>query len=441
MYLPKILYMIVPAAAAASSIDDTTICDLQKEGNSFDPNESACSIFVLHEQFSAMLNKRETDASLSLRLEAKDPIFHEGPVIFDDMLYFVTNRLGTDSMQNATWGETSAPLLNQYIDIMALNLQTNVTTKLETSIMMANGMTKTADGENILVLSQGFNTTGGGIYELNQNTLKAKPIVTSFYGKQFNSPNDIETTKDGIIFFSDPPYGFEQGFRSNENPGLGSNVYRYDTSTKILTLIDTMLQRPNGVALFDDREHGNGCTLFLSDTGFQDAPYNVTDIQLPRGLDGFGDSALYTLKDYSNGCFAVKDGPWLLQPLTPATKGIQDGMEVHSSSELLFYCDGDGLWIWSIPLYKNIGLIKVGDSGCTQVMFSQDLGTNDVFILAEKKLYQIPLYFEGVKKASKYDLWSLEVCTFLSTLALLLLFCCALVLSKRSQNTVHEKVS
>ncbi len=81
----------------------------------------------------------------------------------------------------------------------------------EPYIQMANGMTKTADRENIIVLSQGYNTTGGAIFVLDRKTLKAKPLLTSFFGREFNSPNDIEITSDGILFFSDPPYGFEQG--------------------------------------------------------------------------------------------------------------------------------------------------------------------------------------------------------------------------------------
>mmetsp|Transcript_17338 Transcript_17338/g.24488 ORF Transcript_17338/g.24488 Transcript_17338/m.24488 type:complete len:118 (+) Transcript_17338:349-702(+) len=96
------------------------------------------------------------------------------------------------------------------------------------------------------------------------------------------------------------------------------------------------------------------------------------------------------------GCFEPKDGPWVHQPLIPTTKGIQDGMEVHHSSQLLFYCDGNGLWIQSIPLYQLIGLVKIpGDGGCTQVMFPQKLGVQEVFILAETKLYEISLNFEA----------------------------------------------
>ncbi len=176
---------------------------------------------------------------------------------------------------------------------------------------------------------------------------------------------------------------------------LGSNVYRYDTKTKRLSPLTTFLARPNGVALFDDRKNGNGCILFLSDTGYSTAPFsatNPTNVQSPRGLDGVGDSALYTMRDDGDRCFAPMDGPWTLQPLTPAISGIQDGMQVHRSSELLFYCGGAGLWIWSIPLYQHIGFVKL-EKGCTQVIFSQKSGVNDVFILAEKKLYEMTFNF------------------------------------------------
>ncbi len=173
---------------------------------------------------------------------------------------------------------------------------------------------------------------------------------------------------------------------------LGSNVYRFDTNTKILSPLTTFLQRPNGLALFDDRKNGNGCTLFLSDTGFETTGFQQENVQKPRGLLGFGDAALYTMKDGGDGCFSPKDGPWALQPLTPAILGIQDGMEVHQASELLLYCGGAGLWIWSIPLYKHIGLVKL-DGGCTQVMFSQKGGVTDVFILTENELHEVTLNF------------------------------------------------
>jgi gluconolactonase len=103
-------------------------------------------------------------------------------------------------------------------------------------MLMANGADKRPERKNILSLTQGFNATGGGVYQLDRETLKSTPIVETYFGVPFNSLNDIASTTDGILFFSDPVYGFEQGFRVGE-PQLGSKVYRYDMATKELTII------------------------------------------------------------------------------------------------------------------------------------------------------------------------------------------------------------
>ncbi len=200
--------------------DAAKICDVIDQGTSFDPTEeSDCEIFVLDPLFSSLLSDRGQDKSgIRLRHKITEKYFHEGPVLFDDALYFVSNRLGTDGENTKiTWGQKSPTQLNQFVHVLKFDLETDELSILDTepSIEMANGMTKTADGQNILVLSQGFNKTGGGIFELNRETLKVESVVTSFFGRQFNSPNDIEITSDGIIFFSDPAYGFEQGKETN----------------------------------------------------------------------------------------------------------------------------------------------------------------------------------------------------------------------------------
>ena len=33
------------------------------------------------------------------------------------------------------------------------------------------------------------------------------PVVSTFEGKRFNSPNDLVFAMDGALYFTDPPYG------------------------------------------------------------------------------------------------------------------------------------------------------------------------------------------------------------------------------------------
>jgi len=377
-------------------------CDVTEEGTTFDPEGSEysdCDIFILDPLFKPMLDGRDKKSELKEitttgREDEELKIFHEGPVLFDDALYFTTNRLGTDGTFMAPGNITFPLLLDQYISIMKLDRATNVVSNLTKSISpeipMANGMTKTADGKNLLVCSQGFNEVGGKLIELNRKSLESKVVLESYYGQSFNSPNDVEITSDGIIFFTDPVYGYEQGFRAGY-PDLGSTVYRYDTSTKRQTVLEHGLQRPNGIALLDDRENGNGCTLFVTDSGFETA--KVVDRQAPRGFSGFGDLLLYKMKDDGDGCFAPEDAPWELEPVVPSFGfGAHDGLEVHASSKTLLYCSPQGLWIYSIPLKRNIGLVP---KSCTQAIFQQEDGLQTVYILVEDKLYTVGLNFDG----------------------------------------------
>src|SRR5262245_40095477 len=69
-----------------------------------------------------------------------------------------------------------------------------------------------ADGLNILdaqsiVLAD---TGNRGIQRLDLATKKKTMLAERFEGKRFSSPNDVVKMKNGVLFFSDPPYGFKK---------------------------------------------------------------------------------------------------------------------------------------------------------------------------------------------------------------------------------------
>jgi sugar lactone lactonase YvrE len=372
---------------ASASTTYGLVCDRVADGTTFHlkaAENANCEFIALDESFFSLVSP---DTTIDLLMTSDERIFHEGPVFFqeDQELYFTTDRLGNTSL-GETWGKTAPTQLDQYINIHKLNLATNNLTIFETNppLLMANGMTKSADGTSILALSQGFNATGGGVYMLDRQSGNSTPVLGSVYGVEFNSLNDIKATQDGIIFVSDPAYGFEQGFRAGF-PALGSNIYRFDTTTKRLDLLVTSLQRPNGIALQDDRKNGNGCTLFLTDTGF-----GAGD-QQPRGFLAWSDNGLYALKDNGNNCFDVLDGPFTLQPLASGVSGSQDGIMVHQETKLLMYCDGEGVWVWDIPTLSPIGIIH---RPCTQLISGEGDGLNPLYIFAETELFQTELNFD-----------------------------------------------
>ena len=38
---------------------------------------------------------------------------------------------------------------------------------------------------------------------------KQTPLATKWEGKRFSSPNDVIVARNGDIYFTDPPYGFD----------------------------------------------------------------------------------------------------------------------------------------------------------------------------------------------------------------------------------------
>jgi gluconolactonase len=87
-------------------------------------------------------------------------------------------------------------------------------------------------------------------------------LADSFGGKPLNSPNDVITTTDGGIWFTDPHYGIMtdyEGFRAQQE--LPCAVYRVDPAGGVEAVI-TDMACPNGLAFSPD-----GARLYVADTG------------------------------------------------------------------------------------------------------------------------------------------------------------------------------
>ena len=88
----------------------------------------------------------------------------------------------------------------------------------------------------------------------------AETLVGEFEGNTFNSPNDLVVRSDGLVYFTDPPYGLSDRTREVSFNGL----YRYDPDGGTLVAEwrgDADASRPNGVVLSPDESR-----LYLADT-------------------------------------------------------------------------------------------------------------------------------------------------------------------------------
>jgi len=167
---------------------------------------------------------------------------HEGPVVLDGGLFYTT-RAGT---------------------IERLDLGSGEVSRVEAAVVAANGMTLGHDGR-LLVCEQGSPARPAVLSAVDPASGAREVLVDNWRGEPLNSPNDVVVRHDGTIWFTDPSYGYLQGFRPQ--PRLGDYVYRFDPATRALEVVDDSLVKPNGIAFAPD-----GDTLYVTDSG---APHHI----------------------------------------------------------------------------------------------------------------------------------------------------------------------
>jgi len=101
--------------------------------------------------------------------------------------------------------------------------------------------------------------------ELDEKRWVKRVIADRYQGKKFNSPNDLVISKNGDIYFTDPPYGLKSVNGSQENNPLKElsfcGIFHYSPQGDV-TLISDELDRPNGIALSPDEK-----TLYVANSG------------------------------------------------------------------------------------------------------------------------------------------------------------------------------
>ena len=77
------------------------------------------------------------------------------------------------------------------------------------------------------------------------------PVAVGFEGKRLNSPNDLVYDNQGVLYFTDPPYGLPGTFKDPTKELPHQGVYRVAKDGKI-TLLTKELEAPNGLAFAPD---------------------------------------------------------------------------------------------------------------------------------------------------------------------------------------------
>ena len=176
------------------------------------------------------------------------------------------------------------------------------------------------------------------------------PLVATFRGKRFNSPNDIVVSSSGAIFFTDPDFNVPPG-QAKELAFKG--IYRLSPSGAI-QLIDSTFDKPNGICFSPDEKR-----LYVNES-----PQHKIYV-----WDATNDSTFTNKRVF----------------YTIPQNGYADGMKTDSAGNV--YCTGPGgVWVVS-PEGAFITLITTPETPANCAWGDADRKT--LYITARTSVYRI----------------------------------------------------
>ncbi|MCL1127015.1 SMP-30/gluconolactonase/LRE family protein [Shewanella surugensis] len=187
-------------------------------------------------------------------------------------------------------------------------------------------------------------------------------LANQYQNKPFNSPNKVIQSSQGCIYFSDPDYGYNQGFKPK--PQLPQSIYAFHPNKEGIHLISRDFSLPHGLGL-----SGNHHQLYISDTAATDekSPYN------PKKTKGILVATLIKPTKISQPKF-------LLQVPT----GIPDGFVVTPNNEL-WVAAGDG-----VRHYSSAGKL-LDKIPIPQGAINLTMGHQVLYVTADTAIYHIAL--------------------------------------------------
>ena len=190
-------------------------------------------------------------------------------------------------------------------------------------------------------------------------------LADRYDGKRLNSPNDLVYRSDGMLFFTDPPFGLPNGFDDRRKELPLSGVYAVIDGVETLMARD--LEGPNGLAFSPDERY-----LYVTNWD----PKKKVVMRYAVANDG-----------------SLSDGRVFFDMTAAPGDDALDGIKVDELGNL--YVSGPGgLWIVS-PEGTHLGIIVTPEHPHNLAWGGEDGRT--LFLTAQTGLYRVVLNVRGAR--------------------------------------------
>lgn len=191
-------------------------------------------------------------------------------------------------------------------------------------------------------------------------------IATHYQGKRLNSPNDLVWSKEGDLYFTDPPYGLYDKTTRSEllSQEIGHyGIYmihskdveaaiRTGIPTDNLILLDKSLTRPNGIALSPDER-----TLYVSNSDSANPVWIAFDRDRSGGL-------VQNRRIFANALDFKEDGEEYSGDSFPdGFKVSNDGIIVSSGPMGVYLILPHGKLLAKIKIPRKVSNVAFGRDG------------------------------------------------------------------------------
>ncbi|PPQ81856.1 hypothetical protein CVT25_013456 [Psilocybe cyanescens] len=292
----------------------------------FNPTNSTPPFFqILHPDFQNILG-----ANAFIRKIAMNTTFASGSFAFEapifnpttNELFFASVVLPPESSMthNNRVSKINMTVVERALANKVADINVPFTTlSLPETVQITNGGTGPFRGSLLLTTRGRANLPSALVLVNPKAPNNATVLLDNFFGRQFNSMNDLKIHPSGNIFFTDDNLGFTDGERPP--PLLPSQTYIFDPRSGLVKVVADGVQVPNGIAFSPD-----GTVAYIADSA------SLSDQTRPSTVYAF---------DVNPESFAFNNR----RVFSYIDSGIPDGMQVDTQGNL-YVATGDGVQIF-----------------------------------------------------------------------------------------------